>query len=140
MFAKVWSSNIVLPSWFNMSAKSSLLTTPSLSRSKIWKPSRNILTCAVCNCDREFPCPKLAGAGAREVCWLWGDEFMSSNCVLPLGVQLSVALVGVLPCANLELALVCPAFDGDAEGVDCRSGDGDTGDSGRRKGELRWEP
>ena len=31
-------------------------------------------------------------------------------------------------------------FNPAAVGVDCRSGEGDAGDSGRRNGELRWEP
>lgn len=50
-------------------------------------------------------------------------------------------LVGVdaAEAANRELLFTWPALVGDAEGVDCRSCDGDTGDSGRRKGELRGE-
>ena len=35
---------LCIPSWFNMSATSSLLTTPSLSRSRIWNPSRRFRT------------------------------------------------------------------------------------------------
>lgn len=59
--------------------------------------------------------------------------------VCPLGVRLSVVPVGV-DAANLEELLVWPDLAGDAVGVECLSGDGDAGDSGRRKGELREEP
>lgn len=44
------------PSWFNISATSSLFTAPSLSRSSIWKPSRICLTCAGCSCDSALSC------------------------------------------------------------------------------------
>lgn len=56
------------------------------------------------------------------------------------GVQLSVALlVGVLGRVNLEFPLSGPgpSLEGDPVGVECRSGEGDAGDSGRRNGELR---
>ena len=73
-----------------------------------------------------------------------GDPNISGDgcCVLvcPLGVRLSVVPVGV-DAANLEVLLDWADLDGDAKGVECcRSGDGDAGDSGRRKGELREEP
>ena len=72
-----------------------------------------------------------------------GDPNISGDgcCVFvcPLGVRLSVVPVGV-DAENLEEVLVWPDLDGNAEGVDCRSGEGGAGDSGRRKGELRGEP
>lgn len=138
--------SVDLPSWFSMSATSSLFTVPSLSRSRIWKPSRKVRTCAGCSWDNALLWPVMdvedavvtgAGRCAR------GDPNISGDgcCVVvcPLGVRLSVVPVGV-DAANFEELLVWPDFDGDAEGVVCRSGDGDAGDSGRRKGELREDP
>ncbi len=64
----------------------------------------------------------------------------SSTAVFPLGVQLLAALGGVELFVSLGVPFICTFFVGDAVGVDWRSGDGDTGDSGLRKGELRWPP
>jgi hypothetical protein len=65
---------------------------------------------------------------------------VSSEVEFPLGVQLSDVGLVTEGLAYLEPPVVCPNFDGDADGVVWRRGDGDTGDSGRRKGELRVEP
>lgn len=47
-------------------------------------------------------------------------------------------LVGVVGLVNLDaLPLKGAGLLGDVVGVEYRSGDGDTGDSGRRNGELR---
>lgn len=57
---------------------------------------------------------------------------------LPLGVQLSCVLVGLVGLANLDAPPLKGAdLVGDPVGVEYRSGEGDTGDSGRRNGELR---
>lgn len=45
----------------------------------------------------------------------------------------------VVLASKREWLLTWPALVGEAEGVDCRKGEGETGDSGRRKGELRGE-
>ena len=65
---------------------------------------------------------------------------MSPPDPCPLGVYVSTELVGVPTVfVNLELLDASPGFVGDVVGV-CRSVEGEDGDSGRRKGELRWEP
>ena len=64
-----------------------------------------------------------------------------SAVVFPLGVRLSevgVAADGLV--TNLLFTRPCFVGDGDAGGVVCRKGEDDTGDSGRRNGELRGEP
>lgn len=65
---------------------------------------------------------------------------------VPLGVELSAAeCVGVTGSVNLAAAVwkgVAP-LAGEPEGVVCRRGElaeGEAGDSGRRKGELRGDP
>ena len=63
----------------------------------------------------------------------------------PLGVHVSadaVSVVGVEARCSLDGVVVdtVAIFTGDGFGVDCRSGDGDAGLSGRRKGEDRGEP
>lgn len=63
--------------------------------------------------------------------------------VRPRGVQVSVSVVsvGVELCASLDgVELVVAIFVGEGFGVDCRSGDGDAGLSGRRNGEVRGDP
>lgn len=121
-----------LPSWFSISATSSLPTLPSLSLSSIWKPSRSVLTCDGCSCDRLFPCPRaeapevvvddragpLAATGAPE-----------PSLPKPRGVLLPVVEVGVAALAPyFELTDTCGPLAGDPVGVDCLSGDGETGD------------
>jgi hypothetical protein len=60
----------------------------------------------------------------------------------PRGVQVSVLGVDVLEC-SLEGVFIC--LEGDDAGpfkgafVEFRSGDGEAGDSGRRKGDVRGE-
>lgn len=69
-----------------------------------------------------------------------GEGAMSCVGVWFLGVQLAVLLpVGVVARVNLALPFRLPGtfLVGELLGVDCRRGDGDAGDSGRRKGELR---
>lgn len=117
-----------------MSATSSRLTTPSQSRSSIWKPSRSVRTCAGCSWASAVPLAsdlEAVDEADRRLC----SGAMGSAGVCALGVQLSCerVLLGVVGRANLPAA----GLVGDAEGVVCRSGDGEAGDSGRRKGELR---
>jgi len=64
-------------------------------------------------------------------------DAMLSTGVCALGVQLSCVLVGVVGLANRLAPASGAAFVGDEDGVVCRSGEGDAGDSGRLKGELR---
>lgn len=67
-----------------------------------------------------------------------GDAGISSATgVLGLGVQLGCVLVGVVGLANRDVAPKGPALVGDPVGVMCRRGEGEAGDSGLRKGELR---
>ena len=67
-----------------------------------------------------------------------GDEAISSlTGVLAFGVQLGCVLVGVVGLAKRDVVPKIPAFVGDPVGVVCRRGEGDAGDSGLRKGELR---
>jgi len=56
-------------------------------------------------------------------------------------VAAEVGVVGVEARASLADPFRCDdvPFVGDAVGVVCRRGEGETGDSGRRKGELRGE-
>lgn len=63
----------------------------------------------------------------------------------PLGVHVSfeaVSEVGVDARCSLNGVdmLAVDIFVGEGVGVDCRSGEGEAGDSGRRKGEERGEP
>lgn len=60
-----------------------------------------------------------------------------STGVFALGVQLGCVLVGVVDLANRDAEPKGPAFVGDPVGVVYRRGEGEAGDSGRRKGELR---
>lgn len=64
---------------------------------------------------------------------------MSSIIVFPRGVRLSENGLVKGPLPKRGDPFICPCFVGDDEGVVCRSGDGDAGDSGLRKGELRGE-
>jgi hypothetical protein len=59
----------------------------------------------------------------------------------PRGVHASASPVGVELLASREGVVgAAIAFDGDGLGVVCLKGDGDNGDSGRRKGDARGEP
>jgi hypothetical protein len=60
--------------------------------------------------------------------------------VRPRGVQVSASVVGVEPFANREGVVAAMVLVGEGFGVDCLSGDGDKGLSGRLKGEARGEP
>jgi hypothetical protein len=73
--------------------------------------------------------------GARS-----GEVLISRPGVVARGVQLSA--VGVLTELSLNLAsrFIRTGFRDEAFGVVWRRGDGDAGDSGLRKGELRGEP
>lgn len=124
-----------------MSATSSLPTMPSLSRSRIWKPSRSILTWAGWSCESALlPAlpPKDLPLGD------WGRADWVAGSILGVvgsgrGVKLSCVLVGVELFSNFARALARPDFVGEVDGVVCRNGepDGDAGDSGRLNGELR---
>lgn len=68
---------------------------------------------------------------------------MGSEETNPRGVRLSLSCVGVGDegFANLEGVNKLAPFVGDGVGVVCRlAEDGEEGDSGLRKGELRGEP
>lgn len=59
----------------------------------------------------------------------------------PRGVHESVSLVGVDALASREgVVAAAIVLVGEGVGVVCLSGDGDNGDSGRRKGDARGEP
>ena len=61
--------------------------------------------------------------------------------VRPRGVHDSTSSVGVEALPNREgVVAACIVLVGDGVGVVCLNGDGDIGDSGRRKGEARGEP
>ena len=64
----------------------------------------------------------------------------SSAATFPLGVLLPVVDTDGELFVNLDVPFACTPLVGDAEGVDWRRGEGETGDSGRRNGELRGEP
>lgn len=67
-----------------------------------------------------------------------GEETISSlTGVLGFGVQLGCVLVGVVGLAKRDVEPKGLVFVGDPVGVVCRRGDGEAGDSARRKGELR---
>lgn len=148
------------PSWFNMSATSSLPITPSLSRSRIWNPSRNSRTWTGCNFDNELISP--AGRGAASVDAAVPD-FSSAFAprvgddggwrragVRPRGVHESEtsvmdSVIGVLPWFSFDDVEVKCAIWGGLVGevvgvVELRKGEGEAGDSGRRNGEARGEP
>ena len=59
-----------------------------------------------------------------------------------VGVPVVDAAAAVAAAANREPPPMEPPAPlvGEPDGVDCRSGDGEEGDSGRRNGELRGEP
>lgn len=70
-----------------------------------------------------------------------GEEALSLIVATrPRGVQLSASVVSIEALANLDGVVVVICLVGDGVGVDCLSGDGDAGDSGRRKGEVRGDP
>lgn len=66
-----------------------------------------------------------------------GGTISSLTGVLGFGVQLGCVLVGVVGLAKRDVEPEGPVFVGDPVGVVCRRGDGEAGDSARRKGELR---
>lgn len=59
---------------------------------------------------------------------------------LPRGAQLSEVDVFAGPVVNFPPPVASSGFAGEARGVVWRNVEGDAGDSGRRKGELRGEP
>ena len=75
--------------------------------------------------------------GVREAAGLCGEAPIVSIRVWPRGVQLSELSVGVVGLPNLALLDKPVVLVGDPVGVVWRSGEGDTGDSGLRNGELR---
>src|SRR5690625_4974427 len=98
-----------------MSATSSRLTTPSQSLSRIWKPSRSVLTCAGSSCDSALPLLSAFVGGARGMdSGLCGDAMLSTG-VCALGVQLSCVLVGVVGLANRLAPASGAAFVGDED-------------------------
>lgn len=126
-----------------MSATSSLFTDPSLSRSRIWKASRSVLTCEGCSCDSAFPCVAVLETAGRGVMRGLGTSSSSgASCTVACrrGVRGSGAglVTGLL--VNLMPPSASPGFVGDVDGVVCRKADGDAGDTGRRNGEDRGDP
>ena len=85
-------------------------------------------TCAGCNCDKALLWLIDLGAAARDSI---GDEGLA------FGVHLSAVGVDSELVANRDRLLLGGDFNPAVVGVDCRRGDGDAGDSGRRKGEPR---
>lgn len=133
-----------------MSAISSRLTTPSPSRSNVWKPSRSSRTCEACNFERallsfkvsfldgtllEPSMPPNLTASAPRV----GDDGTSLVGVSPLGVHDSELTTGVENLLSLEgVRGGMSSLVGTAEEL-MRRGDGEAGDAARLKGELRAE-
>lgn len=72
---------------------------------------------------------------------LWGS-LCPANATRPRGVHDSPSACGVELRFSLDGVVVVGAaiFGGDATGVECRSGEGDAGLSGRRKGDALGEP
>lgn len=125
-----------------MSATSSPLTTPSQSRSRIWNPSRSVLTCAGWSCESALPFPNdlevaALDSGPERDADGGGGEAAMTPMGAGLGVQLAWVLAGELGLANLDVPFVKPDLVGDAVGVANLSGAGEAGDSARLKGELR---
>lgn len=59
----------------------------------------------------------------------------------PRGVHVSTSSVGIEAVTNREgVVAVAIVLVGEGVGVVCLNGDGDIGDSGRRKGDARGEP
>lgn len=87
--------------------------------------------------------PKLPGlADLSALAPLVGDSIavVARGVVfLACGVKLPVSVVGVLVLCSLE-GVLGMAFVGEVVGVELRRGEGDEGDSGRRKGDVRGEP
>lgn len=142
-----WYSGDVInsPSCVNISAISSLAICPSLSLSKIWKPSLNSLTCAACNFDSALLSstaldpPSIGSFFDPELAPRVGDGSLSlCTGARPRGVQILVFVVGVEFAARGVEALMF--LEGEGFGVDCLSGDGDKGLSGLRNGEALGEP
>ena len=73
----------------------------------------------------------LVGEGSLCLC--------SIEATRPRGVQVSVSVVGVELFASRE-GVVAIVLVGEGVGVDCRNGEGECGDSGRRNGDARGEP
>ena len=73
---------------------------------------------------------------------LVGDDSLSLGVgARPLGVQVSASVVGVELRARREgVVVVAAIFVGEGFGVDCLRGEGEAGDSGRRKGDARGDP
>lgn len=97
-----------LPTWVNMSATSSLPTTPSLSRSRIWKPSRSSRTCAgwsfetafmsLVGCDEVVIIVLEPGLGefAPRVGDVGGSRCEGTVATRPRGVHVSASVAGLL--------------------------------------------
>lgn len=80
------------------------------------------------------------GEFAPRVGDVGGSRWDGTDATRPRGVQVSVSVVGLFEWLSFEGEGVPICFVGDVVGVvDCRRGDGDEGDSGRRKGEARGE-
>lgn len=151
-----------------MSTTSSRVTRPSLSRSRIWKPSRISRTCDEGSRDSASAVPLLSlsvivvivGGGRRPAPPLlllgWGCGFAAAAIVVAMlevrvgdseglrarGFQLPEVEDG----ATAAVAEGWSLWGGDASGGCCRwglvgegvgvVGDGEEGESGRRKGEA----
>ena len=107
-----------IPNWLSISATSSLPTVPSLSLSNIWKPSRRVLTCDGCSCERAFSFAMAPGAFDGCERRAAGDGASSAGAA-PRGVQLAAVGVELEELlANLEVLLCpCVCLTGDVEGV-----------------------
>lgn len=108
---------------------------PSQSRSRIWKPSRSVRTCAGWSLDRALPrSPPTPPAPAARI-GRGPDEdtgLRGAGAMLPLPLSKGVGVVWREPKDDAPVFLV-----GEPVGVELRRGEGEAGDSGRRKGELR---
>lgn len=124
---------------------SSLLTEPSLSLSRIWKPSLKTRSCCGCNCDSALPPAAVAGA-CDLICT--GDPRRGLDIFSGCGNglerlksgEVGAAITGVESPPSRDGERKWPILEGVPGGVDCRSGDDAAGDSGLRKGELLGDP
>ena len=151
-----------VPRFVSMSTTSSLFTNPSLSRSRIWNPSRISRTWAAGNFDSASPFTVIGfavlalndcGAPIAVAVLLLelrvgesgGSRAVRRDGVRPRGVQLPEVEGGVAALLwslwGDEARGVWWALVGDVVGVGvvgrlAGEGEGEEGDSGRRKGEA----
>lgn len=131
------------PRFVSISCTSSRVTKPSLSRSRIWKPSRSERTWVAGSVESAslfaFGVGRVGLCGLVAVVVRVGDVGGSRAVRRARGVQSLLEVEGgVLGCCwSLEGGFLV----GDGVGVvGWLAGEGEAGESGRLKGEVRGEP